>query len=176
MTPTKLLVGQIFIVFAIVILGLWAATQWAAAMLGYQAQLGQPWAILWTYPQDRFVALQRQNARAEQARPIAEGMTLANLRFSYAITGDNPPWRPVRAWDDGSKVYIEFPARLDQGEAPPLFVVGPLGQSQLVNYRVSGNHYIVDRLFGAAELRLGENPQAVVGISRSDGEKGRARP
>ncbi|WP_176597236.1 P-type conjugative transfer protein TrbG [Sphingobium sp. 15-1] len=133
-------------------------------------------AISWTYPQDRLVALQRQNARAEQARPIAEGMTLANLRFSYAITGDNPPWRPVRAWDDGSKVYIEFPARLDQGEAPPLFVVGPLGQSQLVNYRVSGNHYIVDRLFGAAELRLGENPQAVVRISRTDGEKGRARP
>nr|WP_087573906.1 P-type conjugative transfer protein TrbG [Sphingomonas sp. CDS-1] len=133
-------------------------------------------AISWTYPQDRLVALQRQNARAEQARPIAEGMTLANLRFSYAITGDNPPWRPVRAWDDGSKVYIEFPARLDQGEAPPLFVVGPLGQSQLVNYRVSGNHYIVDRLFGAAELRFGENPQAVVRISRTDGEKGSARP
>jgi len=132
-------------------------------------------AISWTYPQDRLVALQRQNARAEQARPVAEGISLANLRFSYAITGDNPPWRPIRAWDDGNKVYIEFPERLDQGEAPPLFVVGPLGQSQLVNYRVSGNHYIVDRLFAAAELRLGEKPQMVVRISRSDGEKGRAR-
>ena len=45
MTPTKLLVGQIFVVFAIVLMGLWAATQWAAAMLGYQAQLGAPWTI-----------------------------------------------------------------------------------------------------------------------------------
>jgi len=44
MTPTKLLIGQILAVFAIVILGVWAATQWAAAMLGYQAQLGAPWA------------------------------------------------------------------------------------------------------------------------------------
>lgn len=131
-------------------------------------------AISWTYPQDRLVALQRQNVRAEQARPLAEGVALTNLRFRYAITGNNPPWRPVRAWDDGNKVYIEFPARLDQGEAPPLFVVGPLGQSQLVNYRVSGNHYIVDRLFGAAELRLGENPQAVVRISRTDGQARRA--
>lgn len=45
MTPTKLLIGQILVVFAIVLLGLWAATQWAAAMLAYQPQLGRPWAI-----------------------------------------------------------------------------------------------------------------------------------
>ena len=43
MTPTKLLVGQIAIVFAIVIGGVWFATQWAAAMLGYQPRLGAPW-------------------------------------------------------------------------------------------------------------------------------------
>jgi type IV secretion system protein VirD4 len=50
MTPTKLLVGQIFVVFAIVILGVWAATQWAASMLGYQAQLGLPWIIIFDIP------------------------------------------------------------------------------------------------------------------------------
>jgi type IV secretion system protein VirB9 len=133
-------------------------------------------AISWTYPQDRLLALQRQNVKAEAARPIAEDVALASLRFRYAISGDSPPWRPVRAWDDGNKVYIEFPDRLDQGEAPPLFVVGPLGDSQLVNYRMSGNHYIVDRLFAAAELRLGENPQQVVRISRTDSPAGRARP
>ncbi|MFT4053918.1 MAG: conjugal transfer protein TraG [Novosphingobium sp.] len=50
MTPTKLLVGQILVVFGIVILGLWAATQWAAAMLGYQARLGAPWAEVLGFP------------------------------------------------------------------------------------------------------------------------------
>src|SRR3546814_10217576 len=84
---------------------------------------------------------------------------------------DDPPWRPVRAWDDGSKVYIEFPARLDQGEAPPLFVVGPLGDNQLVNYRVSGNHYVGERLFAAAELRLAEDPQQEVRNSRTGGRQ-----
>jgi type IV secretion system protein VirB9 len=133
-------------------------------------------AISWTYPQDRLLVLQRQNVKAEAARPIADNVALTSLRFRYAISGDSPPWRPVRAWDDGNKVYIEFPGRLDQGEAPPLFVVGPLGDSQLVNYRVSGNHYIVDRLFAAAELRLGETPQQVVRISRTDALAGRARP
>lgn len=134
-------------------------------------------AVSWTYPQDRLLALQRQNVQADAAKPVAAGIDLANLHFRYAISGDNPAWRPLRAWDDGSKVYIEFPGRLDQGEAPPLFVVGPLGDSQLVNYRVSGNHYIVDRLFAAAELRLGEKPQQVVRISRTDGDSSdRRRP
>jgi len=42
MTPTKLLFGQILIVFAIVLLGIWFATQWAALRLGYQPELGPP--------------------------------------------------------------------------------------------------------------------------------------
>ena len=125
-------------------------------------------AVSWTYPQDQLLALRQQSKEAESAAPVAEGVALANLRFRYEVTGDRPPWRPLRAFDDGSHVYIEFPSRIDQGEAPPLFVVGPEGASQLVNYRVRGNYYIVDRLFAAAELRLGEKPQQVVRISRTD--------
>ena len=40
-------------------------------------------------------------------------------------------------------------------------------------YRVRGKYYIVDRLFAAAELRLGAEPQQIVRISRSDGTGGR---
>jgi len=49
-TPTKLLVGQILVCFGMVILGVWAATQWAAAMLGYQPQLGPPMLTLLDVP------------------------------------------------------------------------------------------------------------------------------
>ncbi|MBS0220791.1 MAG: TrbG/VirB9 family P-type conjugative transfer protein [Proteobacteria bacterium] len=57
-----------------------------------------------------------------------------------------------------------------QGEMPPLFVVGPSGAGELVNYRVRGNHMIVDRLFAAAELRMGDkNAEQRVRISRTDG-------
>lgn len=45
MTPTKLLLSQILIVFAIVLAALWASTQWIAAQLAYQPQPGAPWAI-----------------------------------------------------------------------------------------------------------------------------------
>lgn len=43
MSATKILWGQIAIVFAIVLITMWAATQWVAWKLGYQPQLGQPW-------------------------------------------------------------------------------------------------------------------------------------
>ncbi len=130
-------------------------------------------ALSWTYPRDELIAIRHRNKLAleEDARTVDQGLDLQNLRFRYAISGDEPPWRPVRAFDDGSKVYIQFPRRLDQGKAPPLFVVGPKGDSQLVNYRVRGVYYIVDRLFAAAELRLGEDPQAVVRVSRTDGRE-----
>jgi len=37
------LFGQIGVVFGIVIVGVWTATQWTAAALGYQLRLGSPW-------------------------------------------------------------------------------------------------------------------------------------
>jgi type IV secretion system protein VirD4 len=43
MSATKILWGQIILVFAVVLVAIWAATQWVAWKLGYQPQLGQPW-------------------------------------------------------------------------------------------------------------------------------------
>ena len=43
MSATKILWGQIIVVFAVVLVAMWAATQWVAWKLGYQPQLGQPW-------------------------------------------------------------------------------------------------------------------------------------
>ena len=50
MTPTKLLIGQALVIFVIVIGGVWAATQWSAAMLGNQPRLGLPWFDLLGWP------------------------------------------------------------------------------------------------------------------------------
>ncbi|MCK1315906.1 TrbG/VirB9 family P-type conjugative transfer protein, partial [Bradyrhizobium sp. 23] len=90
-------------------------------------------------------------------------------RYRYAIEGDSPPWRPVNAYDDGRKTYVEFSSGVSQGEMPPLFVIGPDGKAEIVNYRAYGNVLIVDRLFAAAELRLGEEHQQKVRIVRTDG-------
>lgn len=133
-------------------------------------------ALSWTYPQDELIALQRSTAAAEAAAPVASGLAVENLRFGYSIGGDNPPWRPLRAFDDGRQTFIEFPATIAQGEAPPLFVLGEGGEAELVNYRMSGRYYVVDRLFARAELRLGAGRQSIVRISRDDaGRRGQHR-
>lgn len=127
-------------------------------------------SVSWQYPEDQLIALRRQNAAAETAAPIAAGVDLASINFRYSIEGDDPAWRPLRAFDDGNKVYIEFPSGIVQGEMPPLFVIGPAGGSELVNYRANRNYYIVDRLFAAAELRLGDkDSERRVRIVRTDG-------
>ena len=127
--------------------------------------------ISWTYPQDDLIALKRQAEAARAAAPVASGLDIAALNFDYAISGDRPPWRPLRAFDDGRQTYIEFPPALAQGDAPPLFVLGSNGKAELVNYRLRERYYIVDRLFGMAELRLGLKKQEIVRITRLGGQK-----
>lgn len=128
-------------------------------------------SVSWQYPQDQLIALRRQNAEAQAAQPVATGVDLSRVNFRYEIDGDRAPWRPLRAFDDGRQVFIEFPRGIGQGEMPPLFIIGPEGNtSELVNYRVRGNHMIVDRLFAAAELRFGSGDrQKRVRIARTDG-------
>lgn len=128
-------------------------------------------SVSFAYPQDELIALRAQNKAAEDIAPLASGIDVNALAFRYRLEGDSPPWRPLRAFDDGKQVFIEFPSGIAQGEMPPLWVVGAQGDGQLVNYRVRGAYMIVDRLFAAAELRLGGDPQAIVRIVRTDGRK-----
>ncbi|MBF5007152.1 P-type conjugative transfer protein TrbG [Diaphorobacter caeni] len=132
-------------------------------------------SVSWEYPKDRMLALQRQAQAASTAAPVDAGLSLEKIRFRYAIRGSNPSWKPERAFDDGQKVYVQFPAGIAQGELPPLFVIGAQGDGQLVNYRFRSPYLIVDRLFGAAELRLGggngKGGGDVVRIERTDGKR-----
>ena len=126
-------------------------------------------SLSWTYPADDLIAIKKKNdgGAGVDTVSIDGAQTFDNLNFRYRIEG-NATFAPSRVFDDGAKVYIQFPSSLPLGEAPPLFVQGSEGKPALVNYRVKGNTYIVDRLFAVAELRLGTSPQSVVKIFRSD--------
>ena len=121
-------------------------------------------SVAWFYPEDR-------SSRAKALPPTPFIPEMDQRRYRYIIEGDRPPWRPVSAYDDGRKVYVEFAPGVEQGEMPPLFVIGPDGKPELVNYRVYKNVLIVDRLFAAAELRLGGEKQQKVRIVRNDGSR-----
>ncbi|WP_163268385.1 P-type conjugative transfer protein TrbG [Chelativorans alearense] len=135
-------------------------------------------AVAWAYPAPP--AGLRQTV---SAAPVIPAEAARNYR--YGLTGDSPPWRPISVFDDGRRVYVVFPRGIVQGEMPPIFVLGSDGEPQIVNSRIHRNILIVDRLFGAAELRLGsgereqvvrivriEERQAAVPQQRSAGKRG----
>jgi P-type conjugative transfer protein TrbG len=134
--------------------------------------------IAWHYPFGDVVMIRNQwapqqaQAQADAKSTVAPGVDLSKANFNYLVVRQKnapaPPWCPLRAFDDGRKTFIQFPPQAAVTEAPPLFVLGRKGDTQLVNYRVKGDWYIVDRLFDKAELRLGMSPQTVIGIHRAD--------
>ena len=110
----------------------------------------------------RFVAdqqkakLDRENAQV--VTPMV-GDAIDKLNFDYDIKGGNPVVRPLRVMDDGAKTYITMPEAVLHQDLPALVVENPKikgekGQ-EIVNYRVKGNLYIVDRIFDRAALVLG---------------------
>ncbi|KTE24071.1 conjugal transfer protein TrbG [Sphingopyxis sp. H071] len=135
-------------------------------------------SLSWTYPQDELIALRTRNERALATAPIASDFNVAALDFGYALKGDKPRWRPLRVFNDGGQVFIEFPESIARDELPPLFVVGPAGKAELVNYRYSARFMIVDRLFETAELRLGDrhSMQTVKIVHRTSNREQDKRP
>ncbi|MDG4887846.1 MULTISPECIES: P-type conjugative transfer protein TrbG [unclassified Mesorhizobium] len=128
---------------------------------------GKPYmpAVAWAYPAKP--AGERQTV---PATPMIPGLAARNYR--YGLKGGTPPWKPVAVYDDGRRVYVEFPQGIVQGEMPPIFIIGPDGEAEIANGRVYQNMLIVDRLFGAAELRLGSGKrQQIVRIVRVDGAR-----
>jgi len=82
-------------------------------------------SVAWFYPEDR-------SSRSKTLPPMPVIPEMDLRRYRYVIEGDNPPWRPVDAYDDGRKVYVEFSSGIGQGEMPPLFVIGQDGKPELV--------------------------------------------
>jgi type IV secretion system protein TrbG len=135
-------------------------------------------SLSWHYPQNSLPENRALNAAIYPASTdnpeTTAALSPATLNFDYVIEGPRLPWKPVRVFDDGVHVYLQFTRSLQNHEAAPLFVIGTHG-SELVNYRQQGNTYIVDRLFDRAELRLGTGKQQVVRITRINADKSDSR-
>jgi len=117
-------------------------------------------AVAWLYPaeeREALIAIKQENRKVDDMRANGPApITPEKLNFNYSIKGDKYDWRPVRVLDDGQKTYIAMPPTMGSSEAPALFIVDESGELNLVNYRVSGNYYVVDRLFKEARLQLSE--------------------
>jgi type IV secretion system protein TrbG len=119
------------------------------------------------YPKELIAEMKKADAEATRAKqeavdPPADSDDVvrvadvdpASLNFAYKVSGPNVPWKPIRAFHDGSHVYIQMPSTMKTSEAPALLIDAD-GGTQMVNYRVEGNYYVVDRLFTNAILVSG---------------------
>ena len=119
-------------------------------------------AAKWVAFQARQAAAKRDaEVVAEQARekdkragvvPMAEN-ALDDLYFDYKLSGD-AAYRPQQVFDDGQHTYLIYPNDGRFRELPTL-LIQVNGKSELVNFRVDGSRYIVDRLFDKAILVVG---------------------
>ena len=98
-------------------------------------------------------AEQKEKAAEERVAELPS-TALENMYWNYEIKGGDVSTRPVHVMDDGAKTYIQMPVETIHRELPVLVVKGPNG-SEMINYRVKDNMYIVDRLFDRAALLLG---------------------
>lgn len=93
---------------------------------------------------------------AESPSPVIPA-AVETFNFSYHTSKDKAfPWTPLAVFDDGAHCYIKLPPSAAHAAAPVLFLVAPDGSKTLLNYTLSGDTYITDRVFRQAVLVLGE--------------------
>ena len=115
--------------------------------------------VSWTYPHEEMAKFDayNQDGQASSDMLAAGDISPDRLNFKYKIKPeDDYAWTPIRVFDDGSKTYIQMSPEMKNTEAPAFFIKEK-GGLNLVNYRVRGDYYVVDRLFEEGEFRCGKD-------------------
>lgn len=130
-------------------------------------------AVQWNYPQvhsPAAVGARPAPTAASEAMAAPVDVTALNFGYTIEVVQGRPAWKPLAVYDNGQKTFIRFDPSIVHGESPVLYVLAR-DDFQLVNYRVKGDLYVVDRLFEVAELRLGQDDQDVIRLSKSKRRK-----
>lgn len=131
------------------------------------------------YPDDvqqAWAAYHEQKNKQDYNSTLPTHQRLADLDFGFRLSGDNPAWKPLRVYADGSKTYIQFPSASFSGTAPALVALGNdaglfSGPSEkIVNYRVTGDRYVVDKVLERAMLITGVGSQQIRVTIRHEGK------
>lgn len=94
--------------------------------------------------------------RQLEGREIENLMTVnaMNLHFDYKISERGLSWSPTAVFDDGQKTYLKMKPEL-RASVAPIFMIEDHGKTVLVNYRMVGGYYVVDRIFKDGKLLVG---------------------
>jgi type IV secretion system protein TrbG len=112
--------------------------------------------VRFRYPLSYGVFVTAETIRKDEERREkgSEGYYLSynyKIKSGWVLTGwFKPEWTPEEAWDDGHKTYIKLPRGVLQQEYPIIFEKS----TYIINYRVSENVMILDKLITEATLKL----------------------
>lgn len=125
--------------------------------------------VSFSYP-EKLLAQFKQKQVVEQRKRDEQSITtdtttgaktyLGDLNFNYEVSG-SVSWKPVRVYDDGRKTIIELPKTVEYAKAPALMLLSEKGglftdeKTEIINYRLQGNRYVVDGIFDSAILTMG---------------------
>lgn len=126
--------------------------------------------ISFDYPEKtkaKWDAYYKQKAVVEDTKKLVvendvPARNLESLDFDYKVEGV-ASWKPVRVYNDGVQTYVQMPEKMKFNEAPVLMVLDHKGTEKIVNYRLKGDRFIVDKLFDHAELiaGVGDNQEKI---------------
>lgn len=141
--------------------------------------------VSFSYPEKLLAAFEAQRMIEKQEKEKQSITTVNNdgsqaktylgdLNFNYEVSG-NVSWKPVRVFDDGRKTIIELPKKVEYAKAPALMLLSKKGgifsdeKTDIINYRLQGNRYVVDGIFETAILTMGlDSQQQRVVITRGN--------
>lgn len=131
-------------------------------------------SISFLYPENslaRFSQLKAQLQGKKQAQSMrfsSQQMDMTSLDFNYELDGDEELY-PLRVFNDGHKTYIQMPERLGAtgNRMPALVAVSTVNSDPslwsnsadtgVINYRISGNNFVVDGLPSHLRLLFGNS-------------------
>jgi P-type conjugative transfer protein TrbG len=127
--------------------------------------------ISFVYPEEQqaqWAAFRQKQQQQVDDNFLPSGQNIENLDFNFRITGDHPSWTPMRVYSDGRKTYIQMPPSMDNTEAPALVALGNQSgwfsepTKEIVNYRLHGDTFVVDKVLNRAALITGVGSHQVM--------------
>jgi len=129
--------------------------------------------IRFWYPDDLVQSFESMKAARGRSLEKENDRVLAKLdrpfvpRFGYTVAG-SVFWKPRQVYDDGTRTYILMPKSVATSQHLPVFaIVDSGGQTEIENYAVKGNMFVVPRIFkkGVLFWNVGHRKEQVI-ISR----------
>ena len=117
--------------------------------------------VSWDYPQDDAKAwdsaLASQTQKQQAVVDEMPSMAVDSMDFNYTVkaTSGKPMWAPLRVFSGNGHTFIQEPEEVLENELPALLVKGVDGKDELVNFRVKGRYFVVDRILQHASLESG---------------------